>query len=100
MLDAEFSSGVKTTLPIAMNDVQSMDFNSLVRNPGPPSKMMGIGPGPATERETGVDVIILRGGLGRKDCKLVRIDSAQVHCDPGDSKYTRATVLRILVESK
>jgi hypothetical protein len=103
VLEAEFSSGVKT-LRYDINRVKSIEFNSIIRNSLAPSKVMSLGPSQrstSTEQAVAGSAIKFRGSDGEgKSCKLVRIDLAQVHCDPGDSQYARAIVLRIVVASQ
>jgi hypothetical protein len=101
-LKARFLSKEKEVW-IPVEDVRSIEFNSLTSNPGPPPKILGIGPPadqttPQKEPSIG-DVIVFRGGE-RKPCILVRIDADRVHCDPNDTAYNRITALRIIFGSK
>lgn len=93
---AQFSSKEKD-VQIPIRDVQSIEFNLLTSNPGPPPKVLGIGP-PADLPLTGA-VIVLRGG-GRESCDLVSIDAARVHCNPNDKTRGRSTILRIVFGSQ
>ena len=101
-IKARFPSEVKE-VSIKIQDVQTIEFNSLDSNPGAPPKIVGFGPprgkdGSESEPPTG-GVIVLRGGA-RHSCNLVGIDAGRVHCDPNDSGYTRNTVLRIELGSE
>ena len=97
------SRGGKEMRWIPMDKVASIEFNSTVFNAGGPPKLYGIKPPEEekkatkkAERPTGQpETIVLRGGQN-KPCKLLSIDSGQVHCEGAD--YSRQTVLRILAQ--
>lgn len=88
---------------VAVKDIQSIEFNLLTFNPGPPPKILGFGPPggqKAQQKESPAgDVIVLRGGT-RRSCILVGIDADRVHCDPNDTVYSRNAVLRIVFGSR
>jgi hypothetical protein len=88
---------------IRVEDVQSIEFNSVTFNSGPPPKILGFGPPSdqsASQKKTPVeDIIVLRGG-SRQPCTLVGIDANRIHCDPNDAGYNRRAVLRIVFGSK
>ncbi len=99
---ARFPSQAKEVW-IRVEDIQSIEFNSLTFNSGPPPKIQGFGPpsvkSPSQEKPPAEVVVVLRGGT-RQSCILVGIDANRVHCDPKDTGYDRNTVLRILLGPK
>lgn len=111
-LEARYTAGPKT-LNILLSSVESIEFNSVAFNPGPPPTAPGLGPGtspvprPAsTAQSTFSDAVELRGGNGaHQSCKVVSIDENMVHCEAvsGENpkgklrEYPRRIVLRILV---
>lgn len=88
---------------IPVEDIQSIEFNSLTFNPTAPPKIQGFGPPDgqnALQKEPPAEgVIVLRGGA-RQPCILVGIDANRVHCDPKDTGYSRNAVLRIVFGSE
>jgi len=88
---------------IPVKDVQTIEFNLLMSNPGSPPKILGIGP-PADQNSPQKvppvgSVIVLRGGE-RQPCDLVSIDAERVHCNANDKTHDRSAVLRIVLGSK
>jgi hypothetical protein len=90
-------------MSIHIQEVQSIEFNSLTFNHTPPPKIMGFGPPDdqnAQQKAPPVGgVIVLRGGA-REPCILLDIDAQRVHCDPHNAPYDRNVVLRIVIGSK
>lgn len=84
---------------IPVEDIQSIEFNSLTFNPAAPPKILGFGPpggqNASQKQPPAEGVIVLRGGA-REPCILVGIDADRVHCDPKDTGYSRNAVLRIV----
>jgi hypothetical protein len=97
--DASYGSGTRT-LSIQLSAVDAIGFNSTTFNPGNPPKVLEIGPPKGSPRSpqeaAAMDTIVLRGNQ-RKDCMLLSIDAATVHCAGKSGDYDRRTVLRILV---
>lgn len=93
----------KKEMWIPVKDAQSIEFNSLTFNSGPPPKIVGFGPPQgqdASKKGTHPqDVIVLRGGT-RRPCNLVGIDANGVHCDPNGAVYARDATLRVVLGSE
>jgi hypothetical protein len=111
-LEAHYASGTKT-LTIPLNNVETIEFNSVAFNPGPPPKALGLGPGTATAthlasppQPAASDTLEIRGSNGqRQPCRLISIDADRVYCETptvGKKKdkpneFPRRIVLRVLV---
>ena len=111
-LEAHYASGTKT-LTILLSNVETIEFNTLAFNPGPPPKTLGLGPGTSTAthpagpaQPTAGDTLEFRGSNGqRQPCRLISIDAYKVYCEtPTTGKkadkpieFPRQMVLRVLV---
>jgi hypothetical protein len=98
-LDAGYTAGTRT-LSIQLSAVENIGFNSTTFNPGQPPKELRIGPRkggtPSSQEAAAMVTVVLRGNQS-KDCKLLSIDAATVHCAGKGGDYNRRTVLRVLV---
>lgn len=99
---AQFASEEKDA-KIPIQDLRSIEFNSLTTNLGAPPKILGFGPPSGQTASQDVlpegDTVVLRGGV-RRSCTLLGIDAERVHCGPNDAFYSRNKVLRVVMGSE